>query len=136
VTDISTSIWPLIAAALAVIIIGYVWYHPWIFGTLWMRFNGVTPEMAERGARRAHMYEAIGFLTSVVVAYVMRTLLVGLGVSDPSNAAKLGFLVWLGCAAPVLLGSVLWEHRPFKLYLINAGYWLVALTAMSVILVV
>lgn len=132
---IAQSIWPLVAAAVAAIVIGYVWYHPWLFGRQWMRFNGVTPEMAERGAKRAHLYEAIGFMVSIVIAYVLRGLLVSLSIVDTPAAVHLGFLLWLGIAAPVLLGSVLWEHRPLPLYLINAGYWLVALIAMSVILV-
>ena len=101
-----------------------------------MRLNGVTPEMAERGTQRRHVYMALGFIASLAVAYVMRMLLVGLGISDVTSAARLGLLISLGFAAPLLLGSVLWEHRPFTLYLINVGYWLVALVAMAVILVV
>lgn len=129
------SIWPLVAAGVAAIVIGYAWYHPWVFGRAWMRFNGVTPEMAERGARRVHLYEAIGFIACLVIAYVIRALLLGLAISDVASAVHLGFFLWLGFAAPILLGSVLWEHRPLNLYFINAGYWLIALITMSVILV-
>ncbi len=130
------SVWPLVAAALASTLIGYCWYHPRLFGGEWMRDSGMTPEMAERGARRAHRYEVFGFVAALVVAYVLRMLLIGLGVSDVVGAIKIGAWLWLGFAAPILLGAVLWEHRPLKLYCINIGYWLLALVAMAVILVI
>ncbi len=133
---IQISIWPLIAAAVSSVVIGYVWYHPRVFGSIWMRLNGISPEMAERGAKRMHIYAAIGFCAFVVSAYIMRELLRGLGFASPADAACLGLALWIGFAAPILLGSVLWEHRPITLYIINIGYWLVALVIMAVILVI
>lgn len=133
---INGSIWPIVAAAIAASLIGYVWYHPRVFGTLWMRLNNVSPEMAERGARRRHLYTALGLVANLVAAGILRMLLGGAGMTSVPNAARIGFLLWLGFVAPILLGSVLWEHRSVSLYLINAGYWLVALIAMSIILVV
>lgn len=130
------SIWPVVASAIAATLIGYVWYHPRIFGTMWMRLNAVTPERAERGARLRHLYTALGLVANLVVAYVMRVFLVDIGITNTADAARVGFFIWLGFVAPILLGAVLWEHRPVSLYLLNAGYWLVALIAMAIILVV
>ena len=72
---LQASIWPLIAAAIAATVIGYGWYHPRTFGTLWMRLTGVSPEMAERGAKRVHLYEAIGFIAFLAIAFLLRSLL-------------------------------------------------------------
>jgi hypothetical protein len=130
------SIWPLVAAAAAATAIGYVWFHPRFFGKMWMRLSGMTPEMAEHGARHAHWYALASFFACIIIAFVLRTLLIGLGIFDISGAARLGAVVFLGFAAPILLGSVLWEHRPFALYLLNAGYWLIALVIIAMILVV
>ena len=41
--------------------------------------------------------------------------------------AQTGFWIWLGFIIPVLLGSILWEGKPFELYLINMLYWLIGL---------
>lgn len=127
---------PLVAAAAAAVAIGYLWYHPRVCGAAWMRFSGMTPEMAERGARHRHLYMLGGFIAALVVASAMRTLLLDLQISDIAGAARFGAAIFVGFAAPLTFGSVLWEHRPFTLYLLNAGYWLLALVAMAITLVV
>jgi hypothetical protein len=132
---IQASIWPVVASAIAATLIRYAWYHPRVFGTLWMHLHGVSPEMAERGAKHRRLYLALGLFASFIVAYALRILLVDLGIYDLAVAMRLGALLWLGFAAPILFNSFLFEHRPLSLYLINAGYWFLALIAMSVILI-
>ena len=74
------------------------------------------------------------FCASVVVAYVMNHFGIAWGVFDWIGGVELGFWCWLGFAAPVLLGPVLWEGKSTKLYAINAGFWLVSFIVMGVIL--
>lgn len=130
------SFWPILAASVASVVLGYIWYHPRVFGAAWMRMTGVTPEMAERGARRNTIYAFVALLASMIVAYVMNYFGIAWGVYDWVGAIELGFWTWVGFAAPAMLGSVLWEHRPVRLYLINAVYWLLSFIVMAVILVI
>ena len=58
------------------------------------------------------------------------------GVFDVIGAIELGFWSWVGFVAPTMLGVVLWEQKPIKLYLINALYWLVAFVAIAITLVI
>lgn len=99
-----------------------------------MRMSNITPEMAERGKKRMPLMALIGLLASMLVAWVMSYLGVLFGVYDIVGAAVLGVWCWIGFVAPVMLGAVLWEQKPFRLYLINSLYWLVSLVVMSVIL--
>ena len=39
----------------------------------------------------------------------------------------IGFILWLGFIAAPLLASYIYEGRPFELFAINSGYWLVGL---------
>jgi hypothetical protein len=39
----------------------------------------------------------------------------------------IGFILWLGFIAAPLAASYIYEGRPFKLFAINTGYWLVGL---------
>ena len=125
---------PILGAGIAAAVLGYIWYHPRVFGSAWMRLSGITPEMAEKGKRRMPLYGFIGLLASMLVAYVMNYFGIAWSVFDWAEALQLAFWCWIGFAAPVLLSSVLWEQKPFKLYLINALYWLVALCLMALIL--
>ena len=131
----SSATWlPLLAAGVANIIIGFIWYHPNVFGGTWMRFLNFTPEMTERGKKRMLVRVSLAFLASVVAAYVMRFIGVALGVYDWVGAITLGFSCWVGFTAPAMLGTVLWEQKPLRYYFITCGYWLVAFIVMALIL--
>jgi hypothetical protein len=125
---------PVFLAGLIPVIVGWIWYHPRVFGGAWMRMTGVTPEMAERGRKRMWITSLIGLLAGMLVAYVMDYFGIAWSVYDWGGALQLGFWCWAGFAAPVMLGSVLWDQRPVRLYLINAFYWLVVFMLMAQVL--
>ena len=122
-------------AGLSAVIIAYVWYLPSLFGTAWIRMSGITPEMAERGKKRMPLMILFGLLSAMLVAYVMSYVSSAWGFYDWIGAVELGFWCWVGFVAPTMLGMVLWEQKPFSLYLINVLYWLVAMLVMAQIVV-
>ena len=126
----------ILGAGVAAVLIGMVWYHPIVFGSAWMRMSNITPEMAERGKKRMPLMMLIGLMAAMLAAWVMNHVGILLGVYDVVDAVVLGFWCWMGFVAPTMLGMVLWEQKPFKLYLINALYWLVAFVAMAITLVI
>src|SRR6185436_15731607 len=101
----------------------------------WMRMIGMTPEMAERGKKSMHLMALLAFISSMLVAWVMSYVGVLLGVYDWFGAIELGFWCWIGFTAPPMLGMVLWEQKPFRYYMIVAGFWLVSFIVMALILV-
>jgi hypothetical protein len=105
-------------------VIGIVWYGP-LFGKQWMKLSGVKANKKDMVLRNLG-----GLLSAVLMAYVLSTF-VGLGLS---GALLIGFWIWLGFFATSSLGSVLWEGKSFKLYLINNGFNLLALLTMAAIL--
>lgn len=133
---IEVSFWPILAAGVASVLIGWIWYHPKVFGSAWMRMSGINPEMAERGKKRMPLMAIIGLCASILVAYVMNYFGIAWGVYDLVGAIELGFWSWIGFVAPTMLGIVLWDQKPFRLYLVNTLYWLVAFVVMAIILVV
>ena len=129
------SIWPVIAAALSSVLLGYAWYHPKIFGAFWMREAGITPEMAEHGARYRHVHLGLGLCTAVVTGFVLQYMMLQLDIHTALDAAAFAFLLWLGFCIPVSAAEFLWEHRSLSFYLLNISYWLIVFVIMSVILV-
>ena len=129
--------WPILAAGIASVLIGWVWYHPKVFGTAWMRAANLSPEAVEDGKKKMPFLVLAGLLASMLIAWIMNTLGARIGIFDWIGAVvDLALWLWLGFVAPILLGSVLWERKPLKYYLINAGYWLVSFVVMAVILAV
>ena len=125
---------PVLLAGIASFVIGYAWYHPRVFGGAWMRLINVTPEHAEEGKRKMPVAAPVALLGNMLIAYVMNYFGIAWGVYDILTALELGLWCWIGFVAPTMLGMVLWEHRPVKLYLLNAAYWLVSFLVMAVIL--
>lgn len=131
---IEVTFFPVLAAGIVAVLIGWVWYHPKVFGSAWMRMSGVTPEMAERGKKRMPLMALIGLLAAMLAAWVMNYVGILLGVYDIVGAVVLGFWCWVGFVAPTMLGIVLWEQKPLQLYFINSLYWLVTFVAIAVVL--
>jgi len=125
---------PILAAGIASMVIGFIWFHPKVFGGAWMRLANVSPEAAERGKRRMPIMAFFGLLASMLVAYVMNYFGIAWGVYDWIGALELGFWCWAGFVAPTMVGMVLWEQKSLKLYFITSIYWLVSFMVMGVIL--
>ncbi|MBI4088378.1 DUF1761 domain-containing protein [Candidatus Kaiserbacteria bacterium] len=125
---------PILAAGIASTLLGMAWYHPKVFGAAWMRMSNITPEMAEKGKRRMPLLALVGLAAAMLVAWVMNYIGILLGVYDIVGAVVLGFWCWIGFVAPTMLGMVLWEQKPFRLYMINSAYWLTSFVVMAIIL--
>lgn len=131
---IQVGFFPVLFAGIVSVVIGFAWYHPRVFGSMWMRLSNLSPESVEKGKRRMPMMVFFGLLASMFTAYVMNHLGIRLEVYSIIGAIGLGLWCWIGFVATTMLGSVLWEQKSFKLYLINAGYWLVSFIAMAVVI--
>lgn len=127
-------------AAVVSMIIGFIWYGP-LFGKPWMKEMGLTKEKMEASKKKgmAKQY-AILFVGSLFMAYVLHhaTIFAGsyLHMTGAPAGLMSGFFNWLGFIAPVSLGSVLWEGKSWKLWLITNSYYVVSLMAMGVVVAV
>ena len=118
------------AAALSTFLIGGIWYSPALFGKAWMKENGFTEESMKSSnmAKIFGLSFVLGLIASINLAmFLGPDTNVGLG-------AFYGFLAGFGWVATFVGTHYLFERKSFKLFLINAGYSVVALTVMGVII--
>ena len=125
---------PLVVAVVATFALGALWYSPLVFGNLWVRSHGYSPERLERMKKRAPRAYGISFLAFLVMVHALAYLAIRVGVGSALGGAKLGFLVWVGFAATIGLTSWVYSDKPFTTYLIDAGYELVYLVVMGAII--
>jgi len=120
----------VICAALATFVLGGIWYSPLMFKRAWLDGCGLTDmDLAE-----ASMAKVFGFslVLSLLAAFVFALFL--------GPKPELGFAVGAGFAAGISwvatsFGiSYLFEQRPLKLFLVNAGYHTVQFTVIGLIL--
>jgi len=116
-------------AALAGFVVGSLWYGP-LFGRTWQSVTGLTKEAGSR----------ISMPVTFGGAYLLN-LIAAAGIAL-QNGAHTGWLFGLhvglmGAAffiAPALGVIYLFEQRPFRQWLVNAGYQLVNFSAMGAII--
>jgi len=129
----------VLVAAIATMVVGFLWYSPILFARPWMRLMGYDPDDK---AKRAEMQEGAGklyglsFVASIVSAVVLAKIIDITSVNTVLYGMKVGFAVWLGFVTTVQLTGALFGKQPTKLYLINTGYQLVCYLAMGAILAV
>ncbi len=128
----------IIAAAIAGVVVSFIWHAPWAFGTLWLRSKGWTDELlAEKknGKPMAPIY-AYHALGTLVQAFVIAVLFNSLIVVGFSGVLLLALLVWAGFTVPVKLGDYLYGGDSFTFFLLSIGYQFVAIVVMTFILAI
>lgn len=100
----------VLVAAIATMVIGFIWYAPNVFGRLWSRALGKDPDNKEqmdrmrKSAGPAYVMVLIG---SLVTAAVMGVFINTMGLSGVMSGLAAGFLAWLGFSAPLKIASVM-----------------------------
>lgn len=127
----------VLGAAVFALVLGGLWYGP-VFGAKWKAMMGFTDESMRSMALSPLQAMAGGLVTALVMAYVLAHGLVFgnayLETSGVSGGLQGAFWYWLGFAMPITAGVFLWEGKPLKLWILNAGYYLVSLLGMGAIL--
>ena len=124
---------PVLVAAVAAFVLGWLWYSPLLFFKPWMRLRGMDPVAAMAGAKMPAGKLLIELARCLVLAYVIARFVALLGVSSWMGAVHFGFVLWIGFPVILLTGSVLWENVPWKVAAIHAGDWLVKMLVISII---
>jgi hypothetical protein len=128
--------WGVLAATVASMVVGSIWYAKPVFGKPWMKMVGITDKDMEKGGWTPMV---IAILASVVTAYVLAhvaylSFSFFADVTFMGAALTTAFWVWLGFTAVRFLTHDSFEGRPLKLTSINSAHELVTLLAMAVAL--
>lgn len=121
----------VLVAALAAFILGALWYGPF-FGKRWMAYMGLSGEDLKEGTMPMPAVLGVNYVATALSAFAIALFL------GPESDAAFGIfagimiaLFWIGTSR---LNDVLYESRPWGLFFINVGYYLVTYTVMGAIL--
>jgi hypothetical protein len=123
----------MLVAAVVAFVMGGLWYSPLLFGKAWAKLRGIDSPRAA-GAQMRPPEILAEFVRGLIVAVVLAGFVVHLGVVNLVGAIYLALAVWIGFQATSIVGSVIHEHYPLKLYAIHAGDALAKTLVMAVIL--
>lgn len=124
----------VLASGVVMMILGYLWYGP-LFGKPWLKLMGISKtSMQGKGSEMAKNY-GLMFLSALILSYVFNHVLLAFGANSISQALQGALWTWLGFIATTMFAGVLWTKKPVKLYAIDAGYYLVGLAIVGIVLV-
>ena len=146
----------LLLAALSTLVVGFIWYNPKVFGTIWMRETGINPEEGEKPNMALIFGVSIlyAFFISLILQFVTIHQFGALGMiggdvatAKPSYTAFMadygdafrtfkhgalhGTMTGLFLALPVIGTNALYEKRSFKYTLVTGGFWIVCFAIMG-----
>lgn len=133
--------WAVVAAAVFMMILGAVWYGP-LFGKKWAALMGFALPDAMDAETRRKMLKSYGLMAlgalvmSFSLSHALTFASAYLGVGGVYAGLQAGFWNWLGFIVPVTMGTVLWEDKPWTLWFINVGYYLLGLLSIGVLLAI
>ena len=124
--------WVAIIVAMVVnMIIGSLWFSPLLFQKPWTAMRVDKAPMSGVASPMLYVITAVGALVSAITL----DWIIGLaGASSLLGGAIIGLYAGLGFVAPAILSDNLFNERPFKLYLIVAGFPVVGLLVMGAII--
>ena len=146
----------LLVASFSTLVVGFVWYNPKVFGTIWMKESGMTEEKMKGGNMLVTF--VVSFIYAFLMSFVIQMLTIhqtgALGmvggddtIAKPSYVAFMadygmafrtfkhgalhGFIAGLFFALPLIGTNALYERRSFKYTLITGGFWIVCFMIMG-----
>ena len=123
--------WVAVAlSALSSLVLGGIWYSPALFAKAWQSAVGLSDEQLKSGnmALTFGLTFVLSFIAAAVFAMFLGT---EMSVGAATAAGFSAGLCWVGAAFGI---NYLFERRPLKLWLINAGYHTLQFTLFGLII--
>jgi hypothetical protein len=143
VPDIQINFVSLLASTVAGFFLSYVWYTP-LFGNVWakeMGFDSTQTQSTSALIKSLLLTVLSVFLIAMVLANNIAAWtpstwgITGANLSKVSQSFQAAFFTWIGFFVSNLLLGVAWERRSWKLFAIDAGYYLSLLVVIAFITV-
>ena len=130
------NVWEVVAGTIVQMGMGFFWYGPG-FGKQWMKAMGydkMSKKDLEKMKQKGQKSMIFMVINSIITAAVLSCILSFFNPASIGMGAVFGFVVWLGFYATSQMGSVLWDGKPWSLYIINTGFYLANMVIMGAIM--
>jgi hypothetical protein len=115
-------------ASVVSMILAFVWYSPFLFGNLWIKLT------QNKNAKMPMSKMFFALINTFIQAVFLHIIVSYMGATSFWDGVIVGFIVWLGFVATTQFSGVLWGKKPFALYLLDNGFWLISFIVMGGIL--
>lgn len=126
----------IIGCMAAYMIIGSLWYSPLMFMKPWAKMTGIDKVKKENLKKPMMTGMAMGLIVSFVQAVVLGRTMQITSMGHWSYALMIATILWFPFIFLVMAQSYAYTMKSWKLLLIDAGYQLIGLWAMALVLYV
>lgn len=134
--SITTDLLHILAATVAAMLVGYIWYHPLVFGTKWKELMKEYTGMTDEDLKSAPLMQLPKWffitLINVIVVYLIADRL---DIQSRLSALKVAFALWAGFGLTFSSWYVIFARQRQSLWLINNGAFLLMQAIICFILV-
>jgi hypothetical protein len=124
-------------AAVAIFMLGAIWYSKALFARKWMALHGKSEEQMKADAASGPPMAGLlfsAFLTALATAWVLAIILNHFQPLTMLKAVEVAVLCWLGFAGVTSLSTAMFSMKPKALWVIDSGYNLVSFIIAALIL--
>ena len=126
--DLSVNYFAVVVATIAVMVFGFVFFLPQVFGARWMALIGRPNEPLRPGPEFV-----VSILAAFLNAWTLAVLARSLGASTLSDGLVLGALVGVGFFGAAFAANTVITKRPWTLFAIDAAHGLIGQMIMAAI---
>ncbi len=135
---------PVLIASLIPMIMGFIYYHPSIAGSAWMKANGFTKESIGKGPKPIMFL--VAFIMSFLLSIFMWSNVTGAGGMDPNqvvdpndghsyvtfgHGVAHGIIFSITALLPIFVTMSIFEKRGWLWTFVNLGYWGITVILMG-----
>ncbi|HEX6061276.1 MAG TPA: DUF1761 domain-containing protein [Candidatus Limnocylindria bacterium] len=118
----------VIVGNIALLIIGFVWFMPTVFGDRWIALMGRPGEQLKPGPDFV-----LSILSGTLNSFVMAVLALNLKATTIGDGVVLGLVVWAGFFLSYMTANTVFAKRSWTLWGIDVGHALLAQVVLAVI---
>lgn len=136
--DITVNYLAVLAAAVASMALGFLWYSPYVLGKPWMKLKGYSEASLKEEQKKMGPLYGLSFVVALITAYVL-THVMAMAMNfyhyDPvMTGLTAGFWVWLGFMMPVQTTATIFGDKKWSLLGIDTGFQLASILLMGIVI--
>jgi hypothetical protein len=123
----------VIVAAIAAMIIGFIWYSPVLFGKQWMKAEHISPNESKKMMKNPWPYVGM-FIMAIISAAALSVFFNALHVTTTSKGVEVAIGAWV-FVATASFGMTMMSKRPKGMWVIESAHLFIAFIIIGAILV-
>ena len=124
----------VLVSAVAIFILGGLWYSPALFAKPWIRFIGKSEEALKEKPKGMPLMFLQAFICGFLVSWSMAIVVAHIPTMNAIRGALTGVVCWIGFAGATNYANTLFSQRPRGLWAIDSGYNLASFIVAGAIL--